>query len=286
MARKQRRLAQVAATAAEPKDKVRYEDPFQNKIGHKVEEIGKRFEGKGRTILYGIAALLILAALIGIFYQYSRRSSGAAQAALGKAIDITKTRVSDAPLPAGSTEKTYKTEKERAEAAIAAFQEVVDKFGGSAAEKAKYFIAVNKLTIDRPAGVGELEGLSKGSSDVSKMSKFALAQTKLDDGKFDEAAALYKELVDMPDPIIARETINLQLAKTYEKQGKTKEAADLYYIVAKSASEAKDADGKPIPLSETGQAAKDKLTELDPARGAEIQGSKEVTPNEAGVINM
>jgi tetratricopeptide (TPR) repeat protein len=286
MARKQRRLAQVAAAAVEPKDKVRYEDQFQNKIGHRVEEMGKRFDGKGRSILYGIAALVILAALFGIFYQYSRRSSGAAQAALGKAIDITKTRISDAPLPAGSTEKTYKTEKERAEAAIAAFQDVVDKFGGAEAEKAKYFIAVNKLTVDRASGIGELEGIAKGSSEVSKMSKFALAQTKLDDGKFDEAAALYKELVDMPDSIIAKDTINLQLARTYEKQGKTKEAADIYYIVAKSASEAKDADGKELPLSDTGQAAKDKLTVLDPARGAEIQGAKEVTPNQSGVINM
>lgn len=286
MARKQRRLAQVATAAAEPKEKVRYEDPFQNKVGHRVEEIGKKFEGKGRPILYGIAALVILAALIGIFYQYSRRSSGAAQAALGKAIDITKTRVSDAPLPAGSTEKTYKTEKERADAAIAAFQEVVDKFGGSAAEKAKYFIAVNKLTVDRGAGIAELEAAAKGSSEVAKMAKFALAQTKLDDGKFDEATALYKELVDMPDSIVGKDTINLQMAKTKEKEGKTKEAADLYYIVAKSASEAKDADGKPLPLSDTGQAAKDRLSELDPARAAEIQGVQEVTPNESGVINM
>ena len=101
MARKQRRFAQVAAAAAEPKDKVRYEDQFQNKVGHKVEEMGRKFEGKGRTILYGVAALLVLAALIGIFYQYSRRSSGAAQAALGKAIDITKNRVTDAPAAAG-----------------------------------------------------------------------------------------------------------------------------------------------------------------------------------------
>lgn len=285
MARKQRRFEQVAA-AADPKEKARYEDPFQNKIGHKVEEMGKVFEGKGRTILYGVAALLVLAALVGIFYQYSRRSSGAAQAALGKGIDIAKTRVTDAPLPAGSTEKVYKTEKDRSEAAIAAFQEVVDKFGGAAGEKAKYFIAINKLPIDRAAGISELEGLSKGTSEVAIMSKFALAQTRLDDGKFDEAAALYKELVDMTDPIIAKDTINLQLAKTYEKQGKTKEAADLYYIVAKSASEAKDADGKPLPLSDTGQAAKDRLTVLDPARGAEIQGVKEVTPNQSGVINM
>lgn len=286
MARKQRRLEQVATAANEPKEKTSYKDPFQSKIGEKIESAGQIFVGKGRTIMYGVAGLVVLAILIGIFYQWNRRSTGAAQAALGKAIEISQARVTDAPAPATSTEKTYKTEKDRADAAIAAFQNVVDKFGGAAGEKAKYFIAVNRLTIDRAAGILELEGLAKGSSDVGKLSKFALAQTKAEDGKFDEAAALYQELAAMPDPIIAKETINFQLAKVYEKQGKKQEAADLYYSIAKAASDAKDSDGKAIPMSQTARDAKDKVKELDPEKAKDINEAPPANPFGGAPISL
>ncbi len=278
MARKQRRLEQVATTAPDNTPKPRFEDAFQHKVGHKIEEFGKQFDGKGRTITYGIAGLVVLAILVGIFYQYNRRSTGAAQAALGKAIEISQARVTDAPPPAGSTEKTYKSEKDRSDAAIASFQEVVDKFGGSAAEKAKYFIAVNRLTTDRAAGILDLEGQAKGSSDTAKLAKFALAQTKAEDGKFDEAATLYQELAAMPDAIIAKDTVNFQLAKIYEKQGKKQEAVDLFYNIAKAASDAKDADGKAIPMGETARDAKEKLTQLDPEKAKDIKEAPPESP--------
>ncbi len=270
MARKQRRLEQVATAANEPTTVNRYQDPLQKNINTKLDEVGKQFEGKGRTIMYGIAALVVIVILFLIVTAYNRRSNGAAQAALGKAIEISQSRVSDTPAPAGSTEKIYKSEKERADAAIAEFQNVADKFGGSVAEKAKYFIAVNKLMSDRAAGITELEGLSKTSSETGKLAKFALAQTRADDGKLDEAVTIYQELIGMNDAIIAKDTLNFELAKLYQKQNKTKEAADLFFTIAKTASDAKDAEGKAIPLTQTARDAKEKLTLLDPERAKEI----------------
>ncbi len=270
MAKKKRRLEQVIA-ANESKDKVQYKDQFQNTVGQRLEAFGQIFEGKGRTIAYALGAIIVVAIVVGLVFQWNRRSGGAAQAELGKAIETSQARVTDSPLPAGSTEKTFKSEKERAEAAIAEFQVVVDKFGGPVAEKAKYFIAVNKLTTDRPTGIQELEALSTANSPVGKLSKFALAQTRAEDGKLDEAAAIYRELIAMPDAVIAKDTINFQLAKILEKQGKADEAADLYYNIAKAASEAKDAEGKSLPMSETAREAKTKLTQLAPARAAEIK---------------
>jgi tetratricopeptide (TPR) repeat protein len=286
MARKHRRLEQVATAANEPKEKVRYQDPFQSTVGQKIEAVGQKFEGKGRTLMYGVLGLVVLAILVGIFYQWNRRSTGAAQTALGKAIETSQARVTDVPAPAGSTEKTFKSEKERADAAIAEFQAVADKFGGSVGEKAKYFVAVNKITSDRAGGIQDLEGLSKGSSDVSKLAKFALAQTKADDGKLDEAAALYQELAAMSDAIVAKDSINFQLAKVYEKQGKKQEAVLLYYGIAKAASEAKDTDGKAIPMSETARDAKDKVTELDPEKAKEIKEAAPENPFGGSPIGM
>lgn len=270
MARKKRRIEPVAVATNEPKDKPRYQDPFQQRVGGKIEDAGKKLQGQGRNILYGLAALVVLGIVVWIIYAWDGRSNAAAQTALGKAIEISQSRVTDTPVPAGSTEKTFKTEKERAEAAVAEFQSVAEKFGGDVGQKAKYFAAVNRMGLDRGAAIAELEELAKTSDEVGTLSKFALAQAKAGDGKTDEAVPLYQELSSMSDPIVSKETINFELAKLYEKQGKKQEAVDLLFKLVKAASEVKDADGKSVALTPTAQSAKDKLTELDPEKAKEI----------------
>ncbi|MEP7037885.1 MAG: hypothetical protein ABI891_06045 [Acidobacteriota bacterium] len=271
MARKKRRVPQQfqAPVVEDDKKKTVYRDDFQKNVGGKVRDFGKQFEGKGKNIMYGLAAIAVLAVLIGIFFAWNRRSNNAAQTALGKAIVTSEAQVTDSPAP-GSTARTFKTEKDRAEASINEFQAVADKYGNPVQEKAKYFVAVNRLTLDRPTAVQELTELSKSSDEVGAMSKFALAQAQTDDGKLDEAAALYQELAAMSNPILAKETINFELAKVYEKQDKKDEAADLYYDIAKKASEAKDADDKPIPMSQTASEAKKKLEEINPEKAKDI----------------
>lgn len=270
MARKKRRLEPVPVASPESKEKPRYQDRFQQQVGARIEDAGKKLEGHGRNILYGLAALLVLAVIAWIIYTWSGRSTAAAQTALGKAIEISQRRVTDTPVAAGSTEKTFKTEKERAEAAVAEFQSVAERFGGDVGQKARYFAALNRLGLDRAAAIAELEELSKTSDEVGKLSKFALAQTRADDGRTDEAVALYQELAGMSDPIVSKETVNLELARLYEKQGKKQEAVDLLFALVKTASEVVDADKKPVPLSPAAQTAKEKLKELDPERAKEI----------------
>ena len=269
MARK-KRTPEVTLPTNEPKERVQYQDAFQQTVNKRVEEVGKSFEGKGKTVLYAIAAAAVLLVLVGIFYLWNRSSDAKAQAALGKAIETSQAIVTDSPLPAGTTIKTFKTEKERAEASVAEFQTVADKFGGSVGEKAKYFIAVNKLSLDRAAATTELENLSNSNNEIGKLSKFALAQVKAGDGKADEAIALYQQLAADSNPVIAKDTINFELAKLLEKQGKKDEAVNIYFSIAKAASEAKDADGKPVPLSSTARDAKAKVEELSPDKAKEI----------------
>lgn len=280
MARKKRRFEQLEAAAAtvEPKQKPAYKDAFQENIGRTLENAGKKLEGHGRTVMYGLAALVVLIILAGIFYFWNKRSEGAAQAALGRAIETSQAVVSASPPPAGSTVKTFKTDKERAEAAVAEFQAVAEKFGGAVGQKAKYLAAVNKLSIDRAAATTELEAMAASNDEVGKLAKFALAQVRAEDGKAEEAIAAYQELAAMNDPIISKETINMELGKLLEKQGKKQEAADVYFNIAKTASEAKDSSGKPIPMSQTARDAKDKLQALDPERAKTIEEPKPDSP--------
>lgn len=272
MARKKRQIPEQFQTPVQTADKPKtvYQDDFQSGVNQKVEDFGRQFEGKGRNILYGLAAIAVLAVLIGIFFTWNRRSEAAAQTALGKAIETSQAQVSSSPAPAGFTGKMFKTEKERSEAAIAEFQAVADKFGNPTKDKARYFIAVNRLKIDRPAAIQELDALSKGGGEIGALSKFALAQSKNDDGKLDEAAALYQELIGQSNSILSKDTLNYEVAQIYQKQGKTAEAADLYYNIAKPASEAKGLDGKPVPMSQTARDAKDKLEEINPEKAKEI----------------
>lgn len=277
MARKKRRTFQQELPKTEEKPTKAYRDDFQSTVGNRLEDMSKKVEGKGKNIIYAIAALGVLILAVGIYYVYSQRQAAKAQTALGKAIETSQAQVTDTP-PAGSTEKTFKTEQERANASIAAFQNVAGTYSGDVQKKANYFIAVNKLQIDRPTAVAELTELANSGGEVGTLSKFALAQAKTDDGKFDEAAALYQEIAGADQTLIAADTINFELAKIYEKQGKTTEAADLYFNIAKAASETKDADGKTIPPTETARLAKEKITELNPEKAKEI---KEEEPDTA-----
>lgn len=272
MARKKRQIPEQFQSPAPTSDQPRvvYQDDFQAGVNKKIENLGRQFDGKGRNILYGIAAVAVLAVLIGIFFRWNSRSEAKAQTALGKAIETSQARVSASPAPAGFDGKMFKTEKERAEASIAEFQTVADTYGNPIKDKARYFIAVNRLKVDRPAALLELDGLAKSGGEIATLSKFALAQAKNDDGKPDEAVALYQELVGSANSLLAKDSLNFEIAQIYQKQGKNTEAADLYFNIAKTASEAKNLEGKPIPLSPTAREAKDKLEEINPDRAKEI----------------
>lgn len=282
MARKKRLATQqFQAPAQDTQPKKVYQDEFQTGVNQKVENFGKSFEGKGKTILYGIAALAVLAVLFGIFSAWNRRSNAEAQTALGRAIETSQAQVTESPDPTAVGVKTFPTEKARTEAAIAEFEAVVNKYGNPVKEKANYFLAVNRLKLDRAAGIQQLTELAKSSGEVGTLSKFALAQAQTDAGKLDEAAALYKELAALSNPVLSKDSINFALAQIYQKQGKTTEAADLYYNIAKPASEAKDADDKPVPMTQTAREAKEKLEEINPERAKEI--AEPATPPMSGM---
>ena len=270
MTRKKRSVVTTVAPQADTKGKTRYQDQFQQDFGKKLEDVGKSLGAHKKNLLYGLGALAVLAVVIGVYFAWSSRTNATAQAALAKAIETGDAPVTNVPPPSGSTSKQFKSAKERSQAAIPEFQAVAEQFGGPVGEKAKYFIAVHQLILDRPAGVQQLEVLVGSSDEVGKLSKFSLAQTRIEDGRLDEAATLLQELAAMSDPVISKDSINLELARVYEKQGKKQEAVDILFNIAKSAAEAKDLEGKPITLGPAAQAAKDKLKELDPEKAKEI----------------
>ena len=245
-------------------------DKFREKTLEQFDRVGDRLEGKGRTLLYALAALVGIALLAGVYSWWSGRKAEEATRALGRVTDIVNATVTPSPMP-GAAGLSFTSEKERAQRVVEEAQKVEQKYGDPYRSLAHYFRAANLLTVDRSKGLGELEALTKnGDAEVAARAKFALAQAREADGQFDGAAALYSELARGQNSAVPADTANLRLASVYEKQGKRSEAADILFQIAKTAREAKDKDGKPVTQSAAAREAAQKLERLDPARHAQL----------------
>ncbi|HEX8127998.1 MAG TPA: hypothetical protein VF527_02785 [Pyrinomonadaceae bacterium] len=254
-------------------------DKFREKAFEQFDRVGDRLEGRGRTILYGLAGLVALALLAGVYSWWSGRKAEEATRALSRVIEIADAQVSASPVP-GATGLSFTTDKERAQRVVEEAQKVENKYGDPYKSLARYFRAANLLSVDREKGLGELQALAGGGdAEVSARAKFALAQAKEADGQYDAAAALYTELARAQNASVPVDTANLRLASVYEKQGKRSEAADILFQIAKTAREAKGKDGKPVPQSAAAREATQKLERLDPTRHAQL-------PAEAAPANL
>jgi len=255
------------------------QDRFRDTTMSFFDRLGDLLEGRGRQILYVLGGILVAGVLIIGFVKWRNKKSNEARAALGRAITISRAQVSTTPIP-GSTELTFPTDKERAQRAIDEFEKVAAKYGDPYRSESRYFIASNRLTIDRQKGISELTDLQDSNVDeVAALSKFALAQAYESDGKFDDAARIYSELAKLNSPPVTAESANLRLAKVYEKQGKKKEAADLLFNLVDAARKAKGSDNQPLPQSSAAREAADELQKLDPDRYAQLPAE---TPTLAG----
>ena len=245
-------------------------DKFRDTTMGLVDRAAHQMEGKGRKLLYGLVALVALGIIIWGFMAWRGSKEDEARLALGRAIKIAETPVVATPIP-GSTTQSFRSEKERAQKAVEEFQKVAANYSGTTSEHARYFAAANQLTLDRAKGMAELDALTNSSSaDVSVLAKFALAQAKEGDAKYDEAVALYTDLAKQNSTLITPDTANLRLAFVYEKQNKNQEAADLLFKIVKAAREAKGKDGKTVPESGAARKAAEELEKIDPARYAQL----------------
>ena len=254
-------------------------DRFRDTTMNFFDQLGDLLEGRGRTILYVLGGIIVAGLLTIFFVKWSNKKSNEARAALGRAITISRAQVSTTPVP-GNTELTFGTDQERAQRAIDEFEKVAARYGDPYRAQSQYFIATNRLVVDRQKGISDLTQLQNSNvGEVGTLSKFALAQAYESDGKFDDAARLYTELAKQNSATVTAETANLRLAKVYEKQGKKKEAADVLFSIVDASRKAKGSDNLPLPQSSAAREAGEELQKLDPDRYAQLPPE---TPTLAG----
>ena len=245
-------------------------DRFRDTTMLLADRLAERAAGRGRQILYGLVAVVIIAVAVYGVVRWRSKHTAEAEQALGRAIAITRAEISTAPPPPNSKDPVFSTEQERAQRAIDEFQKVAAKYGEPYRTEARYFIATNLLATDRAKGVAELQSLAQGGGETGVLAKFALAQAKETDGSLDEAAALYSEIAKLNATIVTPASANLRLASVYNKQGKKKEAADLLFNMIDAARKAKDKDGKPVPETAASREAGQVLKKIDPDRWAQL----------------
>jgi tetratricopeptide (TPR) repeat protein len=245
-------------------------DRFRDTTMSLLDRLGDALEGKGRKILYGLGGVLLAVILAVVFIKWNARKSDEARQALGRAIDISTASIASASNP-NSTGLTFGSDLDRSKRAIEEFEKVAAKYGDPYRTEARYFIATNRLNIDRPKGMTELAEVGNSNiPEIAALAKFALAQAKESDGKLDEALQIYSDLVKLNSPSVSAETSNLRIAKVYEKQGKKKEAADLLFSIVDASRKAKGKDDKPAPISSAAREAATQLQKLDPDRYAQL----------------
>ena len=244
-------------------------DRFRDTTMLLADRLAERAAGRGRQMLYGLAAIVIIAAAAYGIVRWRHKHAEEAEQAMGRAIAINDAEISNSPAP-GSHDPVFSTPQERSERAIQEFEKVAAKYGEPYRSEARYFIVANKLVTDRATAETELQSMSQGSSEIAILAKFALAQTKESDGNLDEAARLYGEVAKAGSGTVTPDIANLRLASVYDKQGKKNEAADLLFSIVITARKAKDKDGKPVPESAASRAAAQQLLKIDPTRHAQL----------------
>jgi tetratricopeptide (TPR) repeat protein len=126
---------------------------------------------------------------------------------------------------------TYPSIAERAKAAGALFQAVADKYGMTPdGRNALYFAGITYIEAGQNQQAEDsLKKVAGGwNGDLAALAKFALAQLYRNTGRDSQAIDLYTQLSAKSAATVPYGLAQLQLADTYESEGKADDARKIY----------------------------------------------------------
>ena len=234
---------------------------------HALTEAGVHWteEHRQKAIIYGVAAVVAIIAIVAGFSLYQSRSS-AASTAFGLAMEVYQAPLATSAEPPIPGVKTYPDAKSRAAAANAQFQQVASQYGlTTSGHLAQYFVGLTYVDQGQtgPAQQALEKVASSWDSGLAALGKDALADLYQQTGQVDKAIDLYNELSKGKSSTVPADLAQLQLAELYQAQGKTDQARQ---ILALLKDKSKDSTGKPGAAAEI---ATQKLNPT-PAAGAGI----------------
>jgi TolA-binding protein len=186
-------------------------------------------ENRERVVI-GLVAVALVAAVAAGYLYWRNRTENHASAAFGQAMAITQSPIVPAPTVPGATQApgTYPTEQARADAALAAFREVIDHYPSTtAADGARYHIASLLLALGRlpEAEAAFRESIDGGEGTVyGPVSHLGLAEAQIDQGKYDEGIRILNDLVGQRDGDLPVDAILMRLGRASQKAGRPQDA--------------------------------------------------------------
>jgi tetratricopeptide (TPR) repeat protein len=179
-------------------------------------------------VRWTVTAAAILAVGIGALVFWGMRSS-AAEDALGRAVDLYDTPLAQPGAPAETG--VYSTAAARAQEANREFVAVAHDYGWlPEGVKARYFAGVTYIDLGQNGNAEtELNAAAKSwNPNVANLAKMALAGLYHQTNRDSEAIALYNELAAKPSTTVSTGVAQLALADLYVDEGKQDQARALW----------------------------------------------------------
>ena len=217
--------------------KLHRRDLKQDEVREKVAEAVKSVSLHGREIVYIILIVLAVAGIAVAWFFYERNQQQDSQNLLGQGIEKLNAPVAqqadpNLPKPAYN----FGTETEKYSAAVKDFEKVAAEYGNTpAADQARYLAGTCYFYLK---DYSKAEQMLKQSSKVSDrnvvfyQSRVALADLYNKMNKPQQAIEVMNEALKPSKLQVPREFLLLQLAQSYEKAGKRKEAKETYQRIA------------------------------------------------------
>lgn len=207
-----------------------------NEVAEQIARLKEKLAGRSRQVAAAAAVVALVAVAAGIYWTYRTRTLHEAGAALAGAMAILDAPIVPPPPPGstgpGSPAGSYPSEQARAEAALAAFRAVAERYPATApGVAARYEAASLLLQLGRPA---DAEALFKEVVDQSRvpvyqrMARLGLAEAQVAAGRYDEAIAVYRDLTARRDTELPVDGLLMQLGRAYTLAGKPAEALQTY----------------------------------------------------------
>ncbi|HXT71439.1 MAG TPA: tetratricopeptide repeat protein [Vicinamibacterales bacterium] len=186
-------------------------------------------ENRSQILMIG-GGVLLVGVIAGGWFYLQKQKNDAANALFGAAMRVEQSQIVPAPTLPGATQQagTFATEQARNEAAVAAYQKVIDAYPShDVGLVAKFHLAGIYLSMGRAADAATAyaDVASRGGgSMVGSTAKLGQAQALVAQSKFDEAIKVLTDLSGQRDGELPMDGVLMELARVCQRAGKTQDA--------------------------------------------------------------
>ena len=193
----------------------------EDRFAETAKEAAHWASGHRRPVIWGLAIVAIVAAVVGGFFAWQSRQGEQANLELSAAMRTFTEPLRPAgapPAPAGQ-DPGFSSVADRAKAAAKQFQAIADKYSlTKAGDIARYMQGVATMQAGDNASAEKVlkKVADSGPKDVAALAKMALAGLYRSTGRTADAVRIYKEVQNNPTDTVSKAEAQLAMAAMYE----------------------------------------------------------------------